>query len=158
MAGLGAIISGDRKVEQLFDAFPNSLRPELREVISDEIAQLAARVRAAVPRKTGRLQSEIATALQERDSRISGIVHLTGEYAKAGALEYGAHRTITIHAHSERLDHIWHRLFGMTVEVPTYERHQNLEAERFLRGTFAELQAQITQRLQQVVDEAVRET
>jgi hypothetical protein len=152
MTGIGVVITGDRRLEQLFDTFPEVLRPQLRAVIEDETEQLASRVRSAVPRKTGKLASEIATAVQESDSRITGIVHLTGEYAKAGALEYGAHRTITVREHSERLGHVWGLVAALLVDVPSHERHQNLDASRFLRGPFAEMEAEIASHLQEVVD------
>jgi hypothetical protein len=157
MAGVGVVITGDRRVEQIFDKFPEILRPQLRAVIEDETEQLASRVRSAVPRKTGKLASEIATAVRESDTRITGIVRLTGEYAKAGALEYGAHRTITVRDHSERLGHVWGLVAALLVDVPSHERHQNLEAFRYLRGPFAEMEAEITSRLQEVVNRSTED-
>lgn len=155
MTRIGAVITGDRDVELLLDALPHDIHEALKERISGITADLYARVEGAVPRKTGKLASEISSSVRDSEDRITGTVSVSAEFAKAAALEYGSHRTVTVSPHAERLGHVWGRLASLIVEVPEFSRRTNIDPHRFLRGPKAEMEAEIAADLQAAVDQVV---
>lgn len=157
-----ATITGERQVELLFEAFPDRVYADLRAEIEALTAELFALVRARTPQRTGRLASEERQSVVAGKDRITGRVDFqgpSGDLAKAGALEYGAHRTTSVRAHSMRLDHVFaERLNGpMSVLVSAYSRTPDIAAVEFERGALDELQPQIIERLNAVVELAAAE-
>ena len=89
-------VTGDRQVGLRFDAFPDALYEDLKTEIDALATELYARIEAATPSRTGLLRSEERVRLFADPNRISGYVDIAGakgsqDFAKAAALEYGAH-------------------------------------------------------------------
>ncbi len=161
MAGdLGVVVSGDRNVSIKFDEFPQKLHRQLLARIVALTNALAARVRGAVPVLTGKLQGEIGSRIYDKEDRIVGVVEVTGDYAKAGALEYGAQGTSQVGSHSLQLDHVFYtKLNGpIAVMVAAHSRQMNLVATRFMRGSEADMRVEITAGLKEAVTETVTDT
>lgn len=149
---ISVIITGDRDVELRFDEFPDRLRDTLRERISGLTDELAARVRGAVPKRTGKLAGEIVDELRETPDEITGIVTLSGEFAKAAALEYGGTgETFSVRAHDMRLDHLWGRAASLVVSVPEHGRSRHDAARRFLRGPLEAMRGEVVASLNEAV-------
>ena len=154
-------VTGDRKIELIFEEFPQRMHAALLARVREITDRLEMRVRGGAPRLTGKLQSLIKEVVyDDRGDRISGRVSVTGEYAKAAALEYGVHRDVAVKAHLEYVNHV----FGARLSAPSqamvkaYNRKVDLQARRFLRGPEAEMSGEITQDLQDAIDQAVDET
>lgn len=152
---IGAFVTGDRAVELIFDQFPQELHQELFDRISGLTGDMAATVRSNVPRKTGRLASEVREFVRDTPNKITGVVTFSAEFAKAAALEYGAHGSAKVGSHTMRLGHAWAHVFASpeVVSVPDYSRHLDLTARRFLRESEQQLEARITDELQQAVNQ-----
>jgi hypothetical protein len=157
MADISVIVTGDREVGLRFEQFPQELHEQLKAAIEGLTGELADRVRAAVPRKTGKLASLIVERITDRPEKIVGSVFISGDFAKAAALEYGAHHSTKVRAHTMRLDHAWGRamLSPEVVDVAAYSRVPNIAERRFLRGPELAMEAQITAELEGVVNKAV---
>lgn len=161
---LAVIVSGDRAIAEKFGTFPQEAHKRLHATIEIAIERLAGLVRAHVPKLTGRLESEIRTLVGDKPERIVGLVYVQGEerndYAKAGALEYGAHGTAKVSAHSMRLDHVFANALNspLTVSVDAYSRPLNIAAQRFLRDPAAEMKSEIESNLRAAVDQTVAAT
>lgn len=157
-------ISGDRQVGVRFDEFPDTLYEDLRAEIEELSTELFARVEAATPSRTGRLRSQERLRIFTDKTRITGYVDIAGEkgsqdFAKASALEYGAHRVTKVSEHAMQLDHYWsHKLSEPeSVIVAAYTRTPNIAEHAFERVPLASMQPEILQRLNNVVEKAVAE-
>jgi hypothetical protein len=156
-------VKGDHAVGLRFEAFPGQLYDALKDEITSLGQELLARVRAATPSRTGRLRSEERLRIFADPNSIKAQVGINagkvsgGEYAKAGALEYGAHRATKVKAHRMRLDHHWALKLAAPemVMLAAFTRTPNIEEHSFERGPLAEMQAEILTRLNAVVDKAV---
>ena len=150
-------VIGDRQAALAFERFPDRLRDGFRAVIARQTAQLEAAVLAAVPRRTGRLASQVNSAVREGQDYVRGTVFIRAASAadarKAAALEYGSHRSITVKTHAQSLNHIWSRFVApMQVMMKTYQRTTNIDPQRFLRGPLESLAPALTAELQAVAD------
>lgn len=157
---IGVFITGARELDLKFDQFPQSAHRNLRQRIDGLTTELYARVEAAIPKRTGRLAGEVSKALRDKPERITGVISISAEFAKAGALEYGAHRTAPVKAHAMRLMHLWGRPAPspLTVEVPAHARTPNIEAERFMRGSIEGMRAEVEAALRQALDQTIEQT
>ncbi len=142
-------ITGDRQVALRFDKFPESARVNLRAAIDASTQDLWQAVQAAAPRKTGKLAASIQKRVTESKNKITGIVNVAGDFGKAGALEYGSHRTITM-----KLSHV----FGHLVPTLEVKRTLNIEEHNFLRGPEKDMAPAAFEKMEaalnQVVDDA----
>lgn len=152
-------ITGARRVGLRFEQFPDELYEALREEIEALTIELLERVKAATPDRTGRLRSQERMRLFADKDRITGYVDVAGargsqDYAKAGALEYGAHRPTKVDAHNMRLDHYWATKLSApeTVLVSAYTRTPHIEEFSFERGPLAAMAPEITERLNEIVE------
>lgn len=157
-------ITGDRQVGLRFEHFPDALYDDLRREINALSIELFALVEAATPERTGLLRSQERRRVFADNNRISARVDVAGEagtqdFAKAGALEYGAHRGMKVSAHSMRLDHLWAEKLAwpLTVIVGAYNRTPDIEAYSYLRGPVAAMQPEVLTRLNAVVERNVAE-
>lgn len=153
-------VTGARDVGVRLDAFPDGLYEDLRNEIDSLAHELEELVIAATPEKTGKLRSEVRMRLFADKSRISGRVDIAAsgtEAAKAGALEYGAHRATSVRAHQMRLDHAWGEKLAepITVLVAAYNRTPDVAERAFERGPLAEMQPEILARLNALVEQDV---
>ena len=155
-----ATVTGDRQVGLRFDAFPDALHDDLLAAIGALGQQLDDMVLAAEPDLTGRLRSETRLRIFDDKTRIKAEVDVSAEQAKAGALEYGAHRATKVGAHHMRLDHAWRRALSepMDVLVADYTRTPDIAEVDFLRGPLGEMSPQIIERLNAVVASRAKAT
>lgn len=153
---IGVFVTGDREVELLFDEFPQRLHASLRVRIESLTEELYARIESAVPRRTGKLAQSVRSALRDTPDRIAGTVSVSGQFAKAAALEYGAHAAFTRKAHAMRLDHVFARKLAgpITVDVPSASVTADIAERRFLRGPEAEMAGEVEADLRAAIDEA----
>ena len=91
-------ITGDHEVGLRFDEFPDDLYDALRQEIEALSAELLAAVEAATPSRTGKLRSAERLRIFTDPDSIKGYVDVSADFAKAGALEYGAHRSTKVSA------------------------------------------------------------
>ena len=155
---IGVAIVGDQKVALQFDHFPEALRAELLKPIKSLTDQLYAKIRAIVPKgKTGKLASEVIEQIFNDPDQVSGRVTFDADFAKAGALEWGAHRVTKVREHPQRLDHAWRRSLNspLTVLIAAYSRTPNIAEHRMLRGPLAAMSGEAITELQQAVDGAI---
>lgn len=157
-------VKGDRQVGVRFDEFPDQLYADLRKEIESLTSELLARVQAATPSKTGALRSSERLRIFADPDRITGYVDIAGDkgtqaFAKAGALEYGAHRSTKVSAHQMKLDHAWSQKWAgpEMVLVGAYTRTPNIAEHRFERGPLGAMQGEIIERLNAVVEKRVAE-
>src|ERR1700686_275744 len=111
---IGLDIITDRRVGVKFDVFPKQAHDAILQRITSVTEQLRGMVEAAAPKQTGRLAMEISSRVLESENRITGMVGVSGgtpnDYAKAAALEYGAHGTAHVKEHATKLGHLWGRI------------------------------------------------
>jgi hypothetical protein len=157
-------VEGDRQVGLRFDEFPDVLYQDLKQEIDALSNELFTRVRAATPVDKGDLLSKERLRLFTDKDRITGYIDVESseasyDFAKAGALEYGAHGPAKVASHSMRLDHFWaDRLTKpITVAVEAYQRPTNIAEHRFERGPLEDMRPEILSRLNAVVEKAVGE-
>lgn len=157
---IGVSVTGAREVELEFDSMPQAMHARLLSRITFFIERLAGLVRAAVPRKTGKLASEIVSAVRDSADRITGEVSFSAEFAKAGALEYGGSgKTFEVGSHTMRLDHVFSQKLGAPTEVlvKAYRRPLGIIARRFERGSFDTMAPEIEAGLRGEVDDTISE-
>ena len=155
-------VVGMRRVEVHFDEFPTQVHGDLKDTIETYTDILYARIEAATPSRTGELRSqERARVFADNPNRVAGYIDIdaekgSGAFAKAAALEYGAHNSAKVSAHAMRLDHYWSNRLAAptTVMVGAYTRTANIVAHRFMRDPTAEMQPQITAALHAAVEKA----
>ena len=155
MEDIGVGISGDREVALRFDDFPKRAHNGLLNRIESLTDRLYSLVAARIPDRTGRLRSKIDKAIYDDRDRISGRVSFSGDFAKAGALEYGAHRLTKVKAHAMQLDHNWSTKLQRPTKVivAAYSRTPDIEAVKMLRGPLAQISSAAIEGMQEEVDE-----
>lgn len=150
-------LKGEREVAARFEEMPRALLDRLLERIGDLTGRLYDAIEADEPEgKSGRLRSETGSRVTDRGTRITGSVAVTAEFAKAGALEYGAHRSTTVSAHQARLTHVFGRVASLEVQVGAHTRRLNIAERRFLRDPVAAMRGEIEAEIQAAVDEGTR--
>lgn len=149
-------VAGTREVGLRFDAFPDALHEALAAEIGRLGEELLALVEAATPSRTGQLRSEERLRAYDEPERIKAEVTVSAEQAKAGALEYGAHRATAVRAHQMRLDHAWARRLAAPIEVlvGAYTRVPDIAERAFERGPLDAMTPEILDRLDAVVASA----
>lgn len=147
----------ERRVTLRFDEMPRQVHAALLGVLTQDTPELAARIRAAEPHRTGSLAAHTLSKVVDGKDFVLGMVYLTSQYAKAAALEYGAHKTTKVRAHEMRLDHFMRTLLDepMTVLVAEYHRTPNIAAHAFERGTLAEMGPEILEHMRLAVGQVV---
>lgn len=136
---LGISISTDRRVAVKFDEFPHQAHDNLLEAITGMTDRLRGMVEGYVPKRTGRLASEITSRVVDAPNHITGYVGVSNgnanDFAKAAALEYGAHGTAHLREHAAKLGHLWGALIEpMQVIVAAHDRRLNIAEQDYLQG------------------------
>lgn len=161
-----AVITGDRRVVARFGEWPKELHDTLLARIRALTSELEARVRAKAPERTGKLKEEIVSRVFDDPEKIKGLVTLDGgltgsEYAKAGALEYGApgrggrHK---VSAYRRTITEAFGRDISPTeIDVSAYTRIANIDAQLYLRGGLADVEADAVAQLQEAMDKSTKE-
>lgn len=145
----------ERTAALRFDQFPTEAHDRFRATVTTWTDELESRVQASEPYLTGKLRAETQTRIVDYPDRITGSVRITSEFAKAAALEYGAHSVTTVKAHMAKLDHLWGKLVDpMTVMVAAHSRHLNIAEHRFLRGSLASISGPFLDAMKRALDEA----
>ena len=157
-----AIITGDRRVVARFSQWPAELHDVLYARISALTDTLKDRVEALTPDRTGKLKSEITSKIYDDPQKIKGLVTLEGglsrsEYIKAAALEYGAHGGVSVRKYSRTIAEAFGRDISPTrIDVSAYSRIANIDTRNYLRGGLADVEADATAQLQQVIDQSAK--
>lgn len=150
------ITRGEREISDRFESFPVFAQQKLTERIGALTEQLWEGVESAVPHRTGRLASEIASRLYSKPQRIAGYVSVyapgaSGEYPKAGALEYGwwaaPHPSGVMMRLAGSNRRAKARIAGAT----------RVAARRYLRGPLAAMRPEVVVALDEVMAEAIAE-
>lgn len=157
----GLEIKGDQRAVLRFDQFPAAAHDRLLEKLREIEERLEGAVKALEPVRSGALQSETGGAVYDHGTRIAAVVGVRAkgaDAAKAGALEWGAHRGVTVKAHEMGLDHFWSRLVSKrTVAVPNYNRIPNIVEQRFLRGPIESMREEFIDEMRAAIDRAVKD-
>ena len=155
MSDIGLSIDvDDRRLQARFEALPEALKaqliPRLRAI---DDAFLAA-VHAAEPRRTGRLIQETQGFLNVGPDYVRAVVKVlrdaggTGrDNAKAAALEYGAHATITVRGYEA--------LHGENVAA--YQRRVSIAEHRFLRDPFERIKGPAQAAIEEAIAAVTKE-
>ena len=144
-----------------FEKFPEQAREALRNYIAGAVAELESMVIGMVPRRTGKLASEIASFVDSHPDRITGRVRLLAETAaearKAAALEYGSRgASITVKRYSRHVSMAFGHLVAPFEQiVESYTRTPNIAAGNFLRGPMEALRPGILPGMQAALAEAI---
>jgi hypothetical protein len=153
--------TGDRELALRFETFPTRARAKLVDRITSLTDTLHARVEAATPHLTGKLQSEITSKVYaDNPDRVAGYVEVyapgaPGEYPKAATLEYG----------SDKPRRAFERTGGLLSRLGKPRRRiagrvsasVHIEAFRYLRGPFADLESEMYAELNAALAEAANE-
>jgi hypothetical protein len=136
----------DRRVMLHFDKLVPVLQSNLRTTVAKLTDQLLALVRAAEPVRTGLLRSRTAAFVEVTDKFVRGSVRVSNitpvQAAGFGALEYGAHRMISVR---------------QSIVAKAYLRRVNIAERRFLRGPAAAMRERIVAELQAAVAKSVQQ-
>jgi hypothetical protein len=143
----------DRRLVLQFERLPLTLKTNLTTTITTLTDQLRLRVRAAEPRRTGRLQLETRSFVDVSETAVRGRVRVLGPSGAgpniaAAALEYGAHQRFQVRAYQRA---------GGSIAVSAYTRRANIAARRFLRGPAEAMHARILAELTAAVDQSVKD-
>jgi hypothetical protein len=160
---VGIEIVTDRRVALKFDTFPVQAHDALLDVITSSTERLRALVEGAAPKRTGKLEAEITSRVIDATNHITGSVGFPAgltptEYGKAAALEYGAHGTAHLRAHSAKLGHLWGKLIApIQVLVAAHDRRLNIAKRDFLRGPLHAIEDGVLADMKGALDQAVAE-
>lgn len=152
--------TGGRELALRFDTFPARAHAKLVDRITSLTDRLKARVEAATPFKTGKLRTEITSAVYaDKPDRVAGYVEVyapgaPGEYPKAATLEYGSDKP------RRRADSggIFRRLGAGQKRIESrLTKAVHIEAYRYLRGPFAEMTDEVYSELNAALAEAAAE-
>jgi Bacteriophage HK97-gp10, putative tail-component len=157
--GLYVQIEGDRELALRFERLPDAVQSRLVAALQNISEELAARQRAAAPRRTGRLASEIGkTAIHTGPGFVRASVTVaprsSSDAAKAGALEYGApgrRGRFTVRAHQRRHG-------GITQVVHRYDRTARLIESRYIRGPYQAMKQKIEDEIRAAIVAGFNET
>lgn len=133
---IDAIVTGEREVLARLDTLAERVQKRLKARLERLVPQIEADERSRAPVRTGKLRSEIQGHVTAGTDFVVGQVRVAAqnraEFAKAGALEYGAHGTAAVHAFSRA----GHTPFGQRAEqmVDAYTRRVDVMAHRYVRG------------------------
>lgn len=145
-----------RKVTVRFDEFPQQAHKAILGRITQLTQELERRVKSAEPRDTGKLVKDTTSIVRDSAQRVTGTVKITADFAKAGALEYGAHGSTGVQSHTARLDHVFSRFVSpITVIVAAYTRAVNVQEHEYLRGPLEAMQQEFQQQIQGALNEAL---
>jgi hypothetical protein len=155
-------VTGERQVGLLLEEFPNAFYDALLREVNALTRELLALIQARTPTRTGQLRSEERARVYADQTRIAGRVSVAGDAkdaAKAGALEYGAHRATSVRAHQMHLDHVFANALAapMNVLVDAYTRTPDIAEVAFERGSLGAMEPEILERLNAVAVKAVGE-
>src|SRR6185437_5854493 len=102
-------ITGDRKVGLRFEELTPRLHDALLVHIRRLTDELLTRVQQAEPVRTGHLKSSTVAKIYDDETKIAGRVTLSADFAKAAALEYGAHKATRVKAHASSVSTVFGR-------------------------------------------------
>jgi hypothetical protein len=158
---IGVSITGDRKLVERFEKFPEFAREALLERIKILTDRLAAATRAEMPHKTGSLINELRQGIENNPNRIRGWVSLAGaskkDVLRAQALEYGSHKTIAVQAYTRNVDRVFGKLTGpFSQVVGAYRRQTDIVEQRFLRNPVAAMQEAVVADLKAAIEKAAQ--
>lgn len=123
-------------------------------VIGPLTERLEGMVLASEPFRTGRLRATtVEKVYSDNPERVAGYVRITADFGKAGALEYGSHRTVTVTARHRALATLT-SLSRARAEAGTYTRRTDITAHRFLRNPIEVIAPEALSQIARVLEEA----
>jgi len=143
---IGLEIIGERNVSLRFDKFPQVARVNLVEAIRASTNELWEMVLGEAPKRTGKLASTIKQRVVQDANSVTGIVGVTEDFGKAGALEYGSRREIDM-----KLTHLFAYILTPPMEI---ERWTNVKAHSFLRGPLHDIAGSAFAAMEKAVEDA----
>jgi hypothetical protein len=147
------IVIDDRLVRARLDALPEKVHSALLSRITALTSELEARVQASEPARTGALRAETVQSISDKPERIRGTVRVANQFAKAAALEYGSHTTITV---NRRRDSMIGRLMKPSANIAgSFTRTTNITEKRYLRGSLDSMASEIESTLRTAIEEAL---
>lgn len=158
--------NGARFIADELEQFPTQLHDRLKARMTDSVDALWEAVEEVVPKRTGRLASEIVRRVYAGTlRRVAGYVSVYtadpgpaphNEYAKAASLEYG---TSGLRAIRDEKNGALRRLVGSSRRIKArLGSVQAIAPRRYLRGPFESLRPGILASLEEGVSEAVVES
>jgi hypothetical protein len=144
-------VVGDRAIALKFAQIPLALHDKLLLTVRRLTLALLARIQAAEPTLSGKLQSKTKAYFTDRENLIRGAIRpgsSRDDKLKALALEFGAHGTAAVKAYTRASD----------VTVQAYRRHVNIQEHRFLRGPFDEMRSEIENAIRKAFQSAAETT
>ena len=156
------VISGDTRLVARFARWPTDLHDALLVRIRDLTSRMEDRVRALAPSRTGKLKSEIVSTVYDQPKRIRGVVTLGPglpgyEYAKAGALEYGAPGRggrFKVKDYRRVITKVFGRAVApVTVTVAAHTRMARLDPRMYLHGGLEGMQVDAAAELRDVINQ-----
>ena len=152
-----------------FASFTPRLIQRLTQRLRPVQGHLLAAVKSRVPKRSGKLLSEVASFLDANDQRVRVRVRVLADpsmgrtsrglssIGKAAAIEYGARGTVQVRAHSMTLAHAWaYAVAPQKVSIGAYQRRINIPARRYLREPFATVAPEGRSAIQASVSETVK--
>lgn len=157
-------VSGDRRVEAIFDDLPNVAHEQIVSTMHELIDALYSKVEDEVPKGKRRdLPAIVQRGVEDHPDRVRAWLSLAGGppdlVRLAAALEYGSTgRPFAVKQYARRLDEV----FGKSVDpfvqiVEAYRRAGGLEAVEFLRGPLHSEEGNVLAELNRAFDAAVKE-
>jgi len=150
------------------DKLPEALRARLAVTIRELADELVAEVKAAEPRRTGRLQQMTRDFVDVQESWVRGRVRVlrsslgASEAAAAGALEYGApgrRGAFRVRAYRRKLTQVFGRptTSNQSVLVSSYTRKAHIRAVRFLRDPAARMLPRARLAIEAAITDAIND-
>jgi hypothetical protein len=139
----------ERQAVAVLDLLPEDARAELTRVISAATAEALAMAQANEPSRTGGLRESTTAKMWDSATSIYGKVFIAREYGKAGALEYGSHRSVSVRAHEQ--------MISLTTGSPVhafigpYSRTTNIQARSFMRDAATSIRGRVIDQITQAI-------
>lgn len=142
------------------DNLPASVRTRLIIAITALVTEMAGRIIARAPDKTGKLRGTIQPRVfTDNPNRVAGYVTSRGDKPKVAALDRGVSKTVSVRAHEAKLDHAWKTKLNspLTVMVEAHDRRLQLAPTQFFTGPAAGMQADIEAAVETAINQGTQD-
>jgi len=164
MDDFGVFVAGDREVALRFDEFPKKLHDVLLTKITSLAGKLEERVLFFIPRGKTESRRRLASFVKkevfdDKGVKIVGRVTFSGDYEKAGAVEWGVHSSFSQKLHDESRSTVFGRRISAPIDVviKRHTRTVNIAPAHMLVRAEGSIAGDAEQELRQAVDQATAE-